>query len=185
MEAVSMTGPPKRRSRTVIVPGSRFGRLIVLEKSAESPDRYTHWVCRCDCGNRTTVRSSRLTAGNTKSCGCFQREGAQRLASVIAKKHLTKHGMAESSEYHIWCTMKARCGNPKHPQYDDYGGRGIKVHPAWIASFEAFYEHLGPRPSTRHSVDRINNDGSYEPGNVRWATYSEQARNRRPARRKS
>src|SRR5438132_13938080 len=88
------------------------------------------------------------------------------------------HGMRSSAEYAAWGSMKSRCSNPNHQQWDRYGGRGITVCVAWV-SFAAFYRDVGPRPSARHSLDRINNDGNYEPGNVRWTTADVQRRNQR------
>lgn len=90
-----------------------------------------------------------------------------------------KHGMSGTVEYRAWLDMKQRCLNPKHKFYPDYGGRGITVHPAWIDDFMAFYKHVEPRPTKRHSLDRICVNGNYEPGNVRWATKKQQSRNRR------
>jgi hypothetical protein len=89
------------------------------------------------------------------------------------------HGMRNSSEYRIWSGIKTRCTNKNSSDYDRYGGRGITMCDEWLGSFDAFFNHLGLRPSSQHSVDRINNDKGYEPGNVRWATKAEQARNQR------
>ncbi len=95
------------------------------------------------------------------------------------KGHTKTHGLSSSPEYWAWASMKARCLNVKSPQFADYGGRGISVSPEWVASFESFIAHIGRRPSPQHSIDRIENDGNYEPGNVRWATSATQNRNRR------
>lgn len=93
--------------------------------------------------------------------------------------HAGRLSGSQSPEYIAWCRMKSRCGNPLAPDYPRYGGRGIRVCPQWEASFEAFFSYIGPKPTPDHSVDRINNNGNYEPGNVRWATRKEQARNKR------
>lgn len=94
-----------------------------------------------------------------------------------------RHGLIGTPEYKCWISVKSRCFNPKHTSYSDYGGRGIGVHPEWVDDFKAFYDHVGPRPSPLHSLDRYpDNDGDYEPGNVRWATIAEQNVNRRPCR---
>ncbi len=89
------------------------------------------------------------------------------------------HGMVRSPEYSSWCAMKARCLNPNTTRFEQWGGRGIKICPQWVNSFENFYADVGPRPTPKHSIDRIDNDGNYEPGNVRWATPKEQNNNKR------
>lgn len=93
-----------------------------------------------------------------------------------------KHGMVTSVEYMAWCSMKTRCLNPNYSDYPDYGGRGITIHPPWIEDFMAFYRDVGPRPSLKHSLDRINNDSGYFPWNCRWATKKQQSKNRRPCK---
>jgi hypothetical protein len=110
-----------------------------------------------------------LRHGGSKSCGCFNRE------SVIQR--FTKHGKRHSPEYLVFITMHQRCNNPKNRSYLHYGGRGIKVCERW-SDFSAFYSDMGPRPSSKHSLERLDNDGDYCPENVIWATLHEQSRNR-------
>lgn len=158
--------------------GHRFGRLLVLER-ATSVTRHTRWLCRCDCGETVSVYAHSLRRGFTRSCGCLRREAAREIIEINRglEPNLI-HGMTESPEYRSWCHMKQRCLNPNSIRYERWGGRGIKICPQWLNSFETFYADVGERPSPIHSIDRINNDGNYEPGNVRWATHKEQRNNR-------
>jgi hypothetical protein len=153
--------------------GRTFNRLTVLCRGKNTKQRETTWLCRCACGKLTVVRRWHLFSGNTKACGCLQPEIVSRIAR--------KHGMWQSREYCIWEGMKARCQNPKSSGYKYYGGRGIKVAPEF-QTFEGFFGHLGPCPP-KHTIDRIENDGHYAPGNVRWATKKVQMRNTRANRR--
>jgi hypothetical protein len=148
--------------------GKRFARLAAVRCVDRSR---CLWECRCDCGTVRQIDGHSLRRGRTRSCGCLRRE------RVVARS-LT-HGLSRTPEYTAWMAMKRRCGNPGRP---DYTGRGIKVCAEWKDSFEAFLEHMGPKPSPSHSLDRINNDGNYEPGNCRWATRSVQNANQRPRR---
>lgn len=152
--------------------GHQFGRLLVLEEM-EQIGIQRRWLCLCACGNTPTVRQASLRSGHTVSCGCFGRE--QRVKST------TKHGKARSPEHHTWTSMLQRCLNPKACGYADYGGRGITVCDRWRGEegFAHFFEDLGPRPSLAHSLDRIDNQGSYVPGNCRWATERVQKSNTR------
>ena len=141
--------------------GERFGRLLVTALDGE------HRICRCDCGKTTRVTSSNI-GRKTFSCGCLWRE------------RITRHGRVKSQEYGIWEGIVGRCTNPSNSRWKDYGGRGIRICDEWRESFSAFLGCVGERPSRQHFIDRFpNNDGHYEPGNVRWATRSEQQRNRR------
>jgi len=149
--------------------GQRYGKLVIVEKSKNGKHGNTMWLCRCDCGNETTVRSSSLTGGDTKSCGC--------------QKGNRKHGYALKRRtrpiYRVWQYMKNRCLNPNSGDYPNYGGRGIEIYPPWIDSFETFLKYAEPLIVPGLSIHRIDNDGNYEPGNIRWATSSEQNLNKR------
>lgn len=131
-------------------------------------------LCRCDCGTTRTIHIHTLKQGNSHHCGC--RNGEKN-----AELHGT-HLLSHSKEYRCWAKLKDRCLNPNDGSYADYGGRGITVCDRWHNSFEAFYEDMGAKPSKRHSIDRIDVNGNYEPGNCRWATPQEQAQNQRTTR---
>lgn len=148
--------------------GQKFGILTVIE-FAYCRNRNAYWVCQCECGQSKIIIRSSLVNGQD-SCGCI---GYQR----IAKANRT-HGMAASPEFAVWAGMIQRCTNPKTISYPRYGGRGIAVCDRWLHSFENFYEDMGQRPSNKHSIERDRGDGNYEPGNCRWATDTEQMRNR-------
>lgn len=151
-----------------------FGRWTVVSRAGGRK-----WNCLCECGQRRKVRRDHLTVGASRSCGCLH-------AELAAKRRLT-HGFArigrQSAEYRAWANAKDRCFNPKIRNYASYGGRGITMCDEWVYDFSAFLAAVGPRPSPQHSLDRYpNNDGNYEPGNVRWATRKEQGRNVRANR---
>lgn len=150
--------------------GQTFGRWAVLEQVVPSGGR-TRWRCQCECGVQKVVSGSALVCGKSKSCGCLHKD--------LMVGRLTTHGASKSPEYVVWINMRKRCLDPSDRKYADYGGRGIRVYDEWIGSFSAFLLHVGKRPSPSHSIDRINNDGNYEPGNVRWSTVYEQALNQR------
>ena len=138
-----------------------------------------YWQCRCDCGNIKELPGSCL--GHTQSCGCLSRE--QKLVRSRIHGEAGRQGV-RSPEYWVWLRMIARCENENNPKYPDYGGRGIHICAEWRHDVAAFIRDVGRRPSTKHSIDRFpNNDGNYEPGNVRWATANEQAANRRSTNR--
>ena len=151
--------------------GLKFGRLLVDSEAARNPCGRTRWNCTCACGKRVIVRSCHLKSGHTVSCGCWKIEVEKQI-------HLT-HGKSYSFEYGVWAGMIKRCTKPKEKNYKWYGGRGITVCDRWRSSFMAFYQDMGAAPSRRHSIDRKNVDGNYEPTNCRWATQTEQSRNSR------
>ena len=159
--------------------GERFGRLKVIGRATPQVDRRRRWRfrwrCRCNCGKEAMVLEDNLKGGRSRSCGC--------LAQDRRVKAQLKHGFNRRGEtlpeYDIWKAMKQRCANPNNISYKHYGARGIKVCRRWERSFLAFIKDVGRRPSPNHSIDRIDNDGDYKPGNVRWATESQQQRNKR------
>lgn len=159
--------------RIAVNAGDRFGKLTVVSevpattnKWGKTPRRFS---CLCDCGKSAEASLNELRRGNTKSCGC--------------RKGRLTHGQAGSPEYRAWEAMKRRCSKSTYGAYSRYGGRGIKVCERWDNSFEAFFLDMGQKPSPKHSLERIDNDGDYCPGNCKWATTSEQGVNRSNNRR--
>ncbi|HEY8560533.1 MAG TPA: hypothetical protein VIL74_09160 [Pyrinomonadaceae bacterium] len=151
--------------------GDKFGKLTIIA-AADSLDKRnkTAWLCVCECGTQKVIRQSHLRTGIAKSCGC------QRQISRVIK--LTKHGASRSITYNSWLAMKQRCLNPKHKKYKNYGGRGITICERWLDSFEYFLADMGERPSSSHTIDRINHDGNYAPENCRWLLQANQQRNK-------
>lgn len=155
-----------QRAKREDLTGKRYGRWSVLGPG----DDYEHWRCRCDCGTERDVGHASLRKGFSRSCGCLKLE-------MVRKVNKT-HGLTRTPAHRSWVAMRQRCYNPKTTRYSRYGGRGIKVCDRWRYSFEEFLKDMGQPPSDRHSIDRIDVDGDYEPGNCRWATPLEQRHNR-------
>jgi hypothetical protein len=150
--------------------GQRFGKLTAIEPTKQDKKRNTYWLCKCDCGNRVERKLNDLVHGYTKSCGCLRKEKP------------TTHGKsANGKNYERWKAMKKRCLNPNDRYFHRYGGRGIAIFDEWVNDFDAFDKYISSLPHHNepgYTIDRINNDRNYEPGNLRWATASEQAKNR-------
>lgn len=175
----------KGLERRFDVIGKKFGRLFVQEAQhyEKSPGVFDlRYRCACECGNSTFVTASKLMIGQIVSCGCYLRE-------VTVSRSLT-HGDTRRGKrnrvYGIWAGIIQRCVNPNVKGYPYYGGRGISICDRWrygeggLSGYECFRDDMGARPSLKHSVDRVDNDGNYDPGNCRWATPKQQANNKRP-----
>ncbi len=147
----------------------KHGRLTYIKDLLKhSADNHVVSLWLCDCGNKRRIMKTRVVNGRTRSCGCL----------ILENKHNLTHGMRYTKEYRTWSAIKNRCHNPKNKDYPRYGARGIIVHKSWRKNFMPFFNHIGYAPSPSHQIDRINTKRNYVPGNVRWATHSQQCRNR-------
>lgn len=167
--------PTHKNFRNLV--GEKFGRLNVVRFAGKRINSLGYpvwfWECKCDCGNMVFARGTSIACGESKSCGCFQRDDASRVHTI--------HGLSNSPEYKTWTAIRDRCFNPNTEFWRYYGGRGVKVCDRWM-DFENFFADMGVRPSSKHSIERRNTNGDYEPSNCCWATWVDQSRNRRSNR---
>lgn len=156
--------------------GQRFAELEVVGCAGKDKRGRLLVTVRCDCGTETVKGGWCVKAGKVLSCGCLQK---RRITEVNGR-----HGLSRTPIHNVWWAMLTRCSNPKQKSYKNYGGRGITVCERWSGNdgFQNFLADMGARPSERHTIDRINNNGNYEPSNCRWATPKEQGRNKRSTR---
>lgn len=173
-------GAMSNSSRPFIdISGKKFGRLLAIRRHGVDGQRLATFWCICDCGSEGVFTGRSLRSGSTKSCGCLKKE--------MVRYRNFRHGHAQRNgstpEYAIWNSMRKRCRDPNDMAYMNYGGRGITVCKEWMEDFMQFYSDMGPRPDSRYSIDRIDNDEGYSPSNCRWATRSQQNRNTRAVRK--
>ena len=152
------------------ISGNKYGYLTAISFAGRIKSKYM-WAFRCDCGNEVVLGSDAVKRGGTSSCGCKHGE--------LISKAKTKHGFTEHPLFSIYLGIIARCEHPQRKEYKNYGGRGIKICPEWRNDFLRFVKDVGERPSDAHELDRENNNGNYEPSNVRWVTHKENQQNRR------
>jgi len=150
--------------------GLIFGRLTAIAPVERATNKRIKWLCICQCGTEVSVEAQSLHLGKTKSCGCIHSE-------VLIKRN-SSHGRVATPEYYSWGDLIQRCDNPNNIGYHNYGGRGITYDKRW-SSFELFFKDMGKKPTRKHTLDRMNNEGNYKKNNCRWATRAEQSRNTR------
>jgi len=154
---------PRRRYKDIT--GKRYGKLVAIEFAGLTKTKQALWLCKCDCGNHSTVMIGNLTSGMSKSCGCGI---VDRLRITI--KNNTKHGNSKTKLYRVWTNMKSRCLNSKSPDFKNYGGRGITICSEWTEYIPFRDWALANGYSEGLEIDREDNDGNYEPSNCRFVT---------------
>lgn len=160
------------RNAPMDLEGRQFNEWEVISYVGKNKHGIHVWNCKCSCGNTFSVAYGNLKSGNSKKCySCGRKDHGKKMKT---------HGCSHLPEYRSWRCMLRRCHNPKDFGYSYYGGRGVTVYKEWCDSFESFYDYVGKKPSSTHTIDRIDNERGYEPGNVRWATKKEQIENRKP-----
>jgi len=160
--------------------GLIFGRLTVSADAGSNKFRCRLVTCSCICGNTITTALTRLKSGETQSCGCIKKEldrAKTKRIHALGISGMRTHGLYASPEYKVWCAMKRRCLKSNDPNFCRYGGRGIQVCERWL-QFESFIADMGRRPSSKHTLERLDNDGHYEPGNCEWRTWRDQNHNK-------